>query len=67
MRDAIDTVVGLARILGLVLASGFRVRGAYWSWRRHTAFGAGPEPRGMERVRAVLGYARWVARMRRMG
>jgi hypothetical protein len=66
MTKAWDTLVGLVRLAGLVAASGFRLRGAYWTWRRHTAFGAGPEPRGMEKVRAALGYARWVGRMRRM-
>ena len=63
IRDAIDTVLGLARLAWLVAASGFRLRGRYWSWRWHTAFGAGPEPKGWAKWRAILHYARWVQRM----
>ena len=63
MRDAIDTLLGLVRLAGLVVASRFRLRGPYWSWRWHTAFGAGPEPKGREKWRAILHYARWMQRM----
>ncbi len=67
IRDLVDSVCGLARLGALVAMSGFRLRGAYWTWRWHTAFGAGPEPRGWEKVRAIVHYARWVHRMRRAG
>jgi len=66
IRDAIDTLLGLGRLGLLVGASGFKVRGAYWTWRWHTAFGAGPVPRGLERWRAIGAYARWTHRLRRM-
>lgn len=62
-RAICETVVGLVLLLGLLVRSGFRLRGAYWTWRRQTALG--DERRGAgETARAVLGYARWMARMR---
>lgn len=56
---------GLWQLLRLGWVTRFRFRGAYWSWRIHTAFGRGmPATRG-ELVRSILAYGRWVHRMRR--
>lgn len=63
IRDSIDTVLGLGRLAWLVMISGFKLRGPYWSWRWHTAFGAGPAPTSRTAWRAILHYARWVQRM----
>jgi hypothetical protein len=52
----------LARLAAL---SRFRMRGPYWSWRMHTAFGRG-YPNRRELLRGVLAYGRWVHQMRRM-
>jgi hypothetical protein len=67
MRSILETLGGLYELARLAVISRGRFRGAYWSWRVHTAFGRGiPESRG-ELVRAVLAYGRWVSRMRRGG
>jgi hypothetical protein len=59
--ENIGAVYELARLAAL---SGFRLRGRYWKWRMHTAFGRGwPESR-RELIVAVLAYGRWVRRMR---
>jgi hypothetical protein len=55
-------VYELARLGAL---TGFRVRGPYWRWRLHTAFGRGYPASGRELVWSVLAYGRWVRRMRR--
>ena len=55
--------------LGLVLlrARG-RLRGAYWTWRKQTAFGGSPSewPAARERRRAMLDFGAWVWAMRRL-
>ena len=57
----------LYELFRLAALSGFRLKGRYWSWRMHTAFGRGyPASRG-ELIRSVLEYGRWVRRMRRGG
>lgn len=57
---------GLWELARLGFLSRFRFRGAYWTWRLHTAFGRGyPASRG-ETLKSVLDYGRWVYRMRRM-
>jgi hypothetical protein len=53
-------------LLRLAALSGFRVRGAYWRWRLHTAFGRGYPRSRTELIRGVLAYGRWMRRMRRM-
>ena len=52
----------------LGFATGFRLRGKYWSWRMETAFGADRSkwPPAHERRRAALEYGAWVGSMRRM-
>lgn len=70
MHSAIDralaTLRGLCCLLSMAASTRWRLRGAYWSWRRETAFGSDPArwPSRRERVRAILDYARWAARMR---
>lgn len=59
---------GLACLASMACATRMRFRGAYWSWRRETAFGSDPGrwPKPAARRRAILEYARWVASMRRL-
>ena len=68
IRSIIGTAAGLLALLSIAAATGFRLRGAYWTWRRETAFGSDPSrwPPARERRRMILEYARWVASMRRM-
>lgn len=67
MQRAIDHLGGVYELVRLALVSGLRLRGPYWQWRVHTAFGRGmPGTRG-ELVRSVLAYGRWVYRLRRSG
>jgi hypothetical protein len=56
-------VFALAR---LGVATRFRLGGAYWSWRRETAFGrdASRWPSAVHRRKAMIEYAEWVAQMR---
>ncbi|MBM4110274.1 MAG: hypothetical protein FJ254_02805 [Phycisphaerae bacterium] len=56
-------VIALVR---LGFATRFRLGGAYWSWRRETAFGcdAARWPSAAQRRRAMIEYAEWVASMR---
>lgn len=58
-----ETLGGMYELARLAVITRLRLRGAYWQWRYHTAFGRGVPPRG-ELVRGVLEYARWVRRMR---
>ena len=60
----------LRSFLGLFhlgLATRFRVGGAYWKWRKETAFGNDPDkwPSAADRRHAMLEYAAWAQRMRR--
>lgn len=64
MRRFLDTLGGLYELIRLAALSRFRLRGPYWRWRLHTAFGSEPPP-ATQRLRAILAYARWVRRMRR--
>ena len=67
MRRWLETLGGLWELLLLAARSRFRMGGAYWRWRRETAFGTDParRPPRRERLRAVLDYGRWVYRMKR--
>jgi hypothetical protein len=60
--ENIGALYELARLAAL---SGFRVRGPYWKWRLHTAFGRGYPASKAELVASVLAYGRWVRRLRR--
>jgi hypothetical protein len=63
MRWLLDTLGGMYQLLRLAALSGFRFRGAYWSWRMHTAFGRGYPPKG-ELIASILAYGRWMHRHR---
>ena len=60
----IQSLLGLLR---LGFATRFRVHGAYWAWRKETAFGADESkwPSAGARRHAMLEYARWAWRMRK--
>ncbi|MFN0133518.1 MAG: hypothetical protein ACKVW3_13450 [Phycisphaerales bacterium] len=65
MSRLCEILGGLWQLARLAAISRFRLRGPYWSWRMHTAFGRGlPASRGAL-VRSILDYGRWVHRMRR--
>ncbi|MBM4051829.1 MAG: hypothetical protein FJ270_03675 [Planctomycetes bacterium] len=59
----LHAVIALAR---LGIATRFRLGGAYWSWRRETAFGrdAARWPSAAHRRKAMIEYAEWVTAMR---
>jgi len=61
----LDTLVGLWLVGLLMVRARLRARPRYWRWRLETAMGERPWPSRVERARAGLAYARWVARMRR--
>ena len=67
MGRVVDTLGGLWELGVLAVRSRFRLRGPYWRWRDETAFGtrAAARPTRWRRVLAVLGYGRWVYRMKR--
>ena len=56
---------GLWQLVRLAAISGFRLRGDYWTWRLHTAFGAGYPASRWELVKSLIEYGCWVHRMRR--
>lgn len=60
LRDLPLAVYELAR---MAVVARFRVRGAYYSWRWHTAFGRGVPPRG-ELIRGMIEYGAWAHRIR---
>jgi hypothetical protein len=67
MRNLIETICGCCQLARLALKSRFRMRNAYWRWRRETAFGTDETkmPSRAARIRAIIEYGRWVHRMRR--
>lgn len=64
MQRFFDTLGGVYELIRLGFLTGFRLRGAYWTWRLHTAFGRG-YPSRRETIRGVIDYGRWVWRLRR--
>ncbi len=60
-----DALIGFLR---LAIATRFRLRGAYWTWRSETAFGSDPtkQPGRMSMMRMAIEYAAWTTRMRRL-
>ena len=58
---------GFYELARLALITGLRLRGPYWRWRLHTAFGRGYPPSRAALIRGVLAYGRWMYRMRRLG
>lgn len=65
MRWLIDTLGGLYELLRLGILTRFRLRGDYWQWRLHTAFGRGYPASRAELLGSILDYGRWVYRARR--
>ena len=65
MGSLIENFWALYELARLGAISGFRIRGPYWRWRLHTAFGRGRPSSRVELVRSVLAYGRWIHRMRR--
>ncbi|MBX3384905.1 MAG: hypothetical protein KF864_15515 [Phycisphaeraceae bacterium] len=59
------TLRAVYELLRLAVISRFRLRGPYWRWRMHTAFGRGMPTSRLALARSVFEYATWVARMRR--
>lgn len=59
-----QTLAAIYQLCRLAWVTGFRFRGAYWTWRLQTAYGRGYPTKG-RMLRDVLEYARWVHRMRR--
>lgn len=64
-RTMLDSAGGVWELLRLGLMTGFRLRGPYWQWRLHTAFGRGRPAGRFAYQRALLEYGRWVHVMRR--
>jgi hypothetical protein len=64
LLETAQALIALAR-LGVITR--FRFGGAYWRWRRATAFGSRERSLPLrERIHAALEYGAWVARMRRV-
>ena len=65
---ATHAIRGAWNLFLLGWATGFRLRGRYWSWRMETAFGADRAkwPSAAARRRAALEYGAWVGAMRRL-
>ena len=59
-------VRAMIALVRLGIATRFRLGGAYWSWRRESAFGrdAASWPSAAHRRAAMIEYAEWVAQMR---
>jgi hypothetical protein len=66
MTVVLDFLGALYELARLAILTRGRLRGAYWSWRLHTAFGRGYPPSKAETLKSFLDYGRWVYRMRRM-
>jgi hypothetical protein len=66
MRSFLDNLWALYELARLALITRCNFKGKYWTWRWHTAIG--PDSSRIsraEKLRAMLHYGRWVARMRR--
>ena len=66
MTIVLDFLGALYELARLAVVSRGRFRGAYWSWRLHTAFGRGYPATRTETLKSIFDYGRWVYRMRRM-
>jgi hypothetical protein len=65
VRALIQNLGAVYELVRLGVLTRFRLRGPYWRWRMHTAFGRGYPRSRLELARAVLAYGRWMRRMRR--
>ena len=64
LKAIIESMLGL---IAIAIGQRGRLRSAYWSWRRETAFGP-PEERSLARKtrwKAMLAFGRWSWLMRR--
>jgi hypothetical protein len=61
----LENIGALYELARLAALSKCRLRGPYWKWRLHTAFGRGYPASKAELVSSVLAYGRWVRRMRK--
>lgn len=59
-----STAAGLVRVGWMVLRARGGAGGAYWTWRRETAFGAGDTVPRARMLKATGEYCRWVSLMR---
>jgi len=55
----------LWQLLRLGIVTKFRLRGPYWKWRMHTAFGRGYPATKAALVRSIVEYGMWMHKMRR--
>ena len=65
MKNPLPALTGAARVGWMVIRAKGGHKGAYWSWRRQTAFGSGDVPTGRI-LKATAEYSRWVSHMRRL-
>lgn len=65
MSSVRETIGGCWQLVRLAWISRFNLRGPYWQWREHTAFGEPGTISPRARRHALMDYARWVHRMRR--
>ena len=65
LRDLFDAMIGLWLLLIISMKSKLMGQGRYLDWRWQPAFGRGVPPK-IELLLAVVRYARWTARMRRL-
>jgi len=68
MRHPIHALTALFALAVLAWRTRFRLNGAYWRWRRETAFGGDQAkwPSRKARREAMLHYGRWVHTMQRL-
>ena len=66
VKTAMRLLIAIRELFLLGWKTGFRRRGAYWTWRMETAFGHDPArmPNAKSRRHAIIDYANWVASMR---
>ena len=56
---------GAIELARLALATRLQLRGPYWQWRMHTAFGRGRPQTRAELILSALDFGIWARRMRR--
>ncbi len=67
LNSILDFIGALWVLMTLAIASKFRLKGRYWSWRTQTAFPDGKPPRSAGGlIKLSLEYASWAWRIRRL-
>jgi hypothetical protein len=66
VHNLLTLPIALYTLARLGIATNFRLRGKYWTWRWQTAWGSGEQPSSKQKWAAALEYARWVAKMKRL-